>query len=199
MPNRSCGRADDAPRELWVGLPVIQAILGSALIPGLLDRYLGANAYEQQMLDTLALPDHRAILFEPAGTDHGAHGPFDAGARTRAVGLDPALLRSGLAAVGLGAFAAAFFIGRRSSASGRTQALPPARLRGSRADLAERDQTGARVVSPPSSERSKAAKEPATVIISTGSGAIPKASGVTASARGQDRAGRDRPRHGHST
>ena len=119
--------ADEAPRELWVGLPAIQAIVGSALIPGLLDRYLGANAYEQQMSDTPAPPDHRAILFEPAEADHGAHGPFDAGARTRAMGLDPALLRGGLALAAVGALAGAFFIGRRSAMSGRRQALPPAR------------------------------------------------------------------------
>jgi hypothetical protein len=108
--------AEQAPRELWIGLPAIQAILGSMLIPGLLDRYLGATAYDQQMSDTPA-GDGRGILFAPADADHGAHGPFDAGARTRAIGLDPRLLRGGLAAAAVGALAAAFFIGRRSASA----------------------------------------------------------------------------------
>ena len=119
--------ADEAPRELWIGLPAIQAIVGSMLIPGLLDRYLGATAYEQQMSDTPAPPpSDEGILFEPAGTDHGAHGPFDAGARTSAIGLDPTLLRGGLAVMALGALTAAFFAGRRSA---ETRALPHQRLR----------------------------------------------------------------------
>jgi len=40
-------------REGW---PAVEAILGSMTIPGLLDRYLGASAYEQQMSDTPAPP-----------------------------------------------------------------------------------------------------------------------------------------------
>ncbi len=119
--------ADEAPRELWIGLPAIQAIVGSMLIPGLLDRYLGATAYEQQMSDTPAPPpSDEGILFEPAGTDHGAHGPFDAGARTSAIGLDPTLLRGGLVVMAVGALTAAFFAGRRSA---ETRALPHQRLR----------------------------------------------------------------------
>jgi NAD(P)-dependent dehydrogenase (short-subunit alcohol dehydrogenase family) len=108
--------ADAAPRELWVGWPAIEAILGSMAIPGLLDRYLSASAYEQQMSDAPAPPaGDEGILFAPAGTDHGAQGPFGAGARAAAVGLDPALLRGGLAAAALGALAAAFWAGRRSA------------------------------------------------------------------------------------
>ena len=121
--------ADETPRELWIGLPAIQAIVGSMLIPGLLDRYLGATAYEQQMSDTPAAGDGRGILFEPAGTDHGAHGPFDAGARTHAIVLDPRLLRGGLAAAAVGALAGAFFIGRRSAETRRAPALSSRRAR----------------------------------------------------------------------
>src|SRR5438105_4770974 len=38
-----------APRELWVGTPVLQAILGTMAAPGLLDRLLARSAYEPQL------------------------------------------------------------------------------------------------------------------------------------------------------
>ncbi len=86
-----------APRELWVGWPAIKAILGSMVVPQFLDRYLGANAYEQQMSAIPAPPDDPGILFAPKNEDRGEHGPFDAGARTRAIAADPVALRRGLA------------------------------------------------------------------------------------------------------
>ncbi|MGH6612362.1 MAG: SDR family oxidoreductase, partial [Burkholderiaceae bacterium] len=107
--------AERAPRELWIGAPAIQAILGSMAVPSFLDRYLANHSYEQQMSQTPVRPDNRGILFEPATTDHGAHGPFDEGARTRVTAVVPALLRGVFAVAAVGAVAAAFAIGRRSA------------------------------------------------------------------------------------
>lgn len=67
-------------RELWVGWPAVQAILGTRLLPGLLDRYLGWTAVEGQQTDE-RLPAHRPDnLWQPVAGDRGAHGRFDAAA-----------------------------------------------------------------------------------------------------------------------
>jgi NAD(P)-dependent dehydrogenase (short-subunit alcohol dehydrogenase family) len=63
-------------RELWVGLPAAEAIVGTRAIPGLLDRKLARDAYEGQ-LDTSRRAPQRDNLYEPVPGDHGAHGRFD--------------------------------------------------------------------------------------------------------------------------
>jgi NAD(P)-dependent dehydrogenase (short-subunit alcohol dehydrogenase family) len=78
--------ATHARRELWVGWPAVQAILGQRLLPGLLDRMLGRNAWDGQHTDEPLPPGRRDNLYRPVdaetGSDHGAHGRFDALART---------------------------------------------------------------------------------------------------------------------
>ncbi|MBK4736589.1 SDR family oxidoreductase [Noviherbaspirillum pedocola] len=64
-------------RELWLGWPAAQAILGTRLIPGLLDRYLARAAYGGQQSDKPVSPDRRDNLYQPVPGDHGAHGRFD--------------------------------------------------------------------------------------------------------------------------
>ena len=69
-------------RELWVGWPAVQAIVGQRLVPGWLDRWLGRTAWDGQHTDE-PLPATRrdnlyAAVDRGAGTDHGAHGRFDA-------------------------------------------------------------------------------------------------------------------------
>ena len=64
-------------RELWVGLPATEAIIGTRVIPGLLDRKLAHDAYEGQQTGEarpVSAPDN---LYEPVPGDHGAHGRFD--------------------------------------------------------------------------------------------------------------------------
>jgi NAD(P)-dependent dehydrogenase (short-subunit alcohol dehydrogenase family) len=72
-------------RELWVGWPSVQAILGTRVMPGFLDRLLGETAVEgQQTAD--ALPDPRPDnLWQPVPGDRGAHGRFDAAAVDRSM------------------------------------------------------------------------------------------------------------------
>jgi len=67
-------------RELWVGWPAVQAILGTRVMPGLLDRILGKTAVEGQQAAE-ALPNPRPDnLWRPVPGDRGAHGRFDAAA-----------------------------------------------------------------------------------------------------------------------
>ena len=68
--------AEHRRRELWVGLPAAEAILGTRVIPGLLDRKLAHDAYEGQ-LEPSGRPPARDNLYEPVPGDHGAHGRFD--------------------------------------------------------------------------------------------------------------------------
>jgi NAD(P)-dependent dehydrogenase (short-subunit alcohol dehydrogenase family) len=65
-------------REVWVGWPAVQAIVGTRVFPGFLDRLLGRTAVDGQHTDE-PLPDHRPDnLYAPVAGDHGAHGRFDA-------------------------------------------------------------------------------------------------------------------------
>jgi hypothetical protein len=65
-------------REVWVGAPAVQAILGTKIFPGFLDRLLGRTAVDGQHTDEPLPPDRRDNLYEPVPGDHGAHGRFDA-------------------------------------------------------------------------------------------------------------------------
>src|SRR5437764_14891590 len=65
--------AERAPRELWVGKPAIQAILGNMVAPGWLDRYLARNCYDAQLSHEAADPSAPGNLFQPVAGDYGAH------------------------------------------------------------------------------------------------------------------------------
>jgi NAD(P)-dependent dehydrogenase (short-subunit alcohol dehydrogenase family) len=73
-------------REIWIGWSTVEAILGQRVIPGLLDKYLTRRAWESQV--TAVLPaghplEHTADNVDmPLAGDRGAHGPFDARARS---------------------------------------------------------------------------------------------------------------------
>jgi len=65
-----------APREMLVGFPTVQAILGQKVIPGLLDRYLARTAWDGQFADEPNRHKGRDILFSPLPGDPGMHGPY---------------------------------------------------------------------------------------------------------------------------
>jgi len=70
-------------REHWVGLPAVRTILAQHIAPGLLDRLAARMTWEDQMSDE-PLPSNRPDnLYKPLPGDRGAHGRFDAQARTR--------------------------------------------------------------------------------------------------------------------
>ena len=70
-------------RQIWVGFPTVKAILANRIAPGLLDRYLAKFGYSSQMSNEPSDPDAPGNLFEPVPGAYGAHGRFDALAKTR--------------------------------------------------------------------------------------------------------------------
>lgn len=69
-------------REVWVGYPTVQAILANRIAPGLIDRYLAKAGYSGQLTDKRLPQGAPSNLFEPVPGDYGAHGRFDAKARS---------------------------------------------------------------------------------------------------------------------
>lgn len=73
-------------RGMFVGLSTVKAIEGNKLMPGLLDRYLASKAYAGQQTGEPKALDRPDNLWEPVdgenGHDYGAHGEFDARARS---------------------------------------------------------------------------------------------------------------------
>jgi NAD(P)-dependent dehydrogenase (short-subunit alcohol dehydrogenase family) len=68
-------------REVWVGWPAVQAIVGTRLIPGWLDRLLGRTAVEGQQAAEPVPAGRQDNLWQPVPGDHGGHGRFDGEAR----------------------------------------------------------------------------------------------------------------------
>ncbi|HWT71674.1 MAG TPA: SDR family oxidoreductase [Oxalicibacterium sp.] len=64
-------------RELWIGFPAVEAIVGTRFIPGFLDRKLAHEAWDGQQSDEAAASDRRDNLYAPVPGDPGAHGRFD--------------------------------------------------------------------------------------------------------------------------
>lgn len=65
-------------RERYVGWPALEAVLGNMFIPGILDRYLAARAWNGQFAPEPLLPGRPDNLYQPVERDVGAHGRFDA-------------------------------------------------------------------------------------------------------------------------
>jgi NAD(P)-dependent dehydrogenase (short-subunit alcohol dehydrogenase family) len=88
-------------RELWVGLPAVQAIVANRFVPGLLDRYLAYTGYEGQQTDEPESPDRRDNLDQPVHGDHGARGRFDKAAVTRSFQVWATTHKAGLLAAAI--------------------------------------------------------------------------------------------------
>lgn len=65
-------------RELWVGAPTVQAIVGQNFIPGLLDRYLGNTGYDAQQTNEPEDLNRANNVWAPVDDtrDYGPHGTF---------------------------------------------------------------------------------------------------------------------------
>jgi len=96
-------------REIYVGWPTVEAIVGNRFAPGLLDRYLGQTGYEAQQTTEPEDPTRPDNLWKPVEGDHGAHGTFDNGSRQRSVELWADINRRWLA-LGLAGLASLGFI-----------------------------------------------------------------------------------------
>jgi len=68
-------------RQIYVGFPTVEAILGNRFAAGLLDYYLGRTGYQNQQTSEPKNPNHPDNLFAPVEHDFGAHGNFDGRAR----------------------------------------------------------------------------------------------------------------------
>jgi NAD(P)-dependent dehydrogenase (short-subunit alcohol dehydrogenase family) len=85
---RAVAFAADHPRrrEYWVGASTAATLAANALVPGLLDRYLGRTGFDSQQTGEARDPDQPINLWDPAdgpdGHDFGARGPFDAVAKS---------------------------------------------------------------------------------------------------------------------
>ncbi len=69
-------------RQIWVGFPTVKAILANRIAPGLIDRYLAKSGYTGQLTDTPSDADAPGNLVDPVPGAFGAHGRFDAQARS---------------------------------------------------------------------------------------------------------------------
>ena len=77
--------AKHARREVYVGGPTVEAIVGDKLASGLADRYLAKTNFEAQQTPEPADPDRTDNLFEPLAGDPGAHGRFDDRSRPHSI------------------------------------------------------------------------------------------------------------------
>jgi NAD(P)-dependent dehydrogenase (short-subunit alcohol dehydrogenase family) len=94
-------------REMYVGYPTVEAIIGDKIAPGFADWYLARNGYDAQQTTEPVESDRRDNLWQPVPGDHGAHGTFG----DRAITSSPQLWISknrkwlGIAGAGLTGFA----------------------------------------------------------------------------------------------
>jgi NAD(P)-dependent dehydrogenase (short-subunit alcohol dehydrogenase family) len=116
--------AFEAPRELWVGGPAAEAILGTFLMPRTMDRMMARQAWPGQMTDEAARPRADNLFEAPAG-DPGAHGRFGDRSRKSVTAYSEATARGvvGLAVVGAAAGLAALgvYLGSRRGSARRPQ------------------------------------------------------------------------------
>ncbi len=74
--------AHNPRREFYIGLPTVKAIVADKIAPALLDHYLARTGYDSQQYDGAEDPNRPDNLWQPVPGDHGAHGAFDARARS---------------------------------------------------------------------------------------------------------------------
>lgn len=89
-------------REVRVGMPTVEAIIGNKLFPGLLDHYLGRTGFKAQQTNERRPDDQPENLWQPVAGDAGARGTFGPRAHARSLQTWLTLHRAG---VGLGAVA----------------------------------------------------------------------------------------------
>ena len=104
-------------REWYASWSVLKAIFGNKLVPSYADHYLAKNGYESQQYDGSEDPNRPDNLYHPLPGDHGAHGAFDARAKSwsaEAWAEEHACLL-GMLLLGLGAAGAGFRLFRTAS------------------------------------------------------------------------------------
>jgi NAD(P)-dependent dehydrogenase (short-subunit alcohol dehydrogenase family) len=100
-------------REVNVGWPTTQAIVGNNFMPGLGDYYLGKHGYDAQMIDEPEEPNRPDNLWSPLPGDHGAHGVFDDRAKNVSIEMELNKRRGWAVAGAVALFLAALAARRR--------------------------------------------------------------------------------------
>ena len=77
--------AKNTRREVYVGGPTVEAIVGDKVASGLADHYLAKTNFEAQQTPEPADPDRPDNLFDPLEGDPGAHGRFDGRSKPRSI------------------------------------------------------------------------------------------------------------------
>ena len=90
-------------REIWVGFPTYQAIIGNRLAPWFADWVLSKTGIDGQQTKEKVSPDRKDNVWKPVPEDRGAHGEFGDSAATTSVTLWAAENRDTLRAVAGGA------------------------------------------------------------------------------------------------
>jgi len=112
-------KAAHSGRKQWiVGAPAYQAIFADKLMSPLLDHYLARTGIEGQQDEQPIEPGRKDNLFEPMPGDHGAHGRFGEGAKTRSPLLWASEHRGWLAA-GAAMAVGAGLLGARNKGEGK--------------------------------------------------------------------------------
>ncbi len=104
-------------REMYVGYPTVEAIIGDKIAPGFGDWYLARNGYDAQQTNEPVEPDRRDNLWEPVPGDHGAHGTFGERATASSPQLWVSMNRKwlGIAGAGLAGLVFGVLIKRKQS------------------------------------------------------------------------------------
>ncbi|MFN2442114.1 MAG: SDR family oxidoreductase [Thermoanaerobaculia bacterium] len=87
-------------RELNLGWPTTEAVVGNNFFPRLGDLYLARNGVKSQQTDEPADPNARNNLWEPLPGDRGAHGRFDDRAKDQSLHFELNKRRDHLLAAG---------------------------------------------------------------------------------------------------
>jgi NAD(P)-dependent dehydrogenase (short-subunit alcohol dehydrogenase family) len=95
-------------KEIYVGWPAYEAILGDKMASSLADRYLARGSIDDQQAKTPLKEGRKDNLFSPVEGDRGAHGRFDRQSRSTSLLLWATMNRktrglASLALIGLGA------------------------------------------------------------------------------------------------
>jgi hypothetical protein len=88
-------------RQVLVGSPTVAAVYGQRIAPGLLDGYLARTGYDSQQTPEPADPGRPDNLFTSVPGEFGAHGEFDARAKSFSLQFNLAY-RAGRWLIGVG-------------------------------------------------------------------------------------------------
>ncbi len=99
-------------REYWLGLPTLVTVVGNAIAPRYLDRYLARHAFRGQMRQQFIAPERRDNLLQPITDLHRTRGSFGREAHQEAM-LVPAELFRAVAVAGMACLVAAALLPRR--------------------------------------------------------------------------------------